>query len=182
MGDWTRLPSGIYSGMGLVTISVSSKFSIFQGQKLATSYASAAWPSANLAIYIPFRVASPVKILTLFWMNGTGTQSNNCDIGIFTADGTKIASSGNTAKSGASAIQSVNPTTQPTIGPGLYYWGISNSGTQNFVRCNVFAGSQLRLMGVSQQASANALPATWTPASMAQQYIPFIGMTARSVL
>jgi hypothetical protein len=59
---------------------------------------STAWPSANLAIFIPIRVPSPVMVCKLA-MGAGATAAGNFDMGIYDRFGNLLVSSGATAKS-----------------------------------------------------------------------------------
>ena len=135
---------------------------------------SAVWPSANLAIFVPIQIGCAVTITVLVWNNGAAV-SGNIDVGIYDAAGTRLVSSGSTAQSGTSVIQQVN-ITDTLIGPGLYYWAMALDNTTGAVfRATAVNAEACRCMGLLQQATAFALPATATFASMAQNYIPILG-------
>lgn len=141
----------------------------------APSYASAVWPSANRAIYYPFRITDTVLVTQLFCGNGT-VAANNIDIGIFNADGRKIVSSGSTAQAGTSTLQLFN-VTDTTLGKGMYYIGMAMDGvTGTTWRDAGFTVKQLQSLGVFQQATAFALPASATFATVASVYLPLMGL------
>ena len=142
--------------------------------------ASAAWPSANRAIYLPFRLASPFLITQLWWWNGVLSGTPNVDVGVFYPQGAKILSTGNTAQSGASTPQAVN-VTDTWLQPGLYYMGmVSASATTAFFRVSVGA-AELRIAHALQEASASPLPSTMTGVGVTSSYCPIFGLASRAV-
>ena len=102
------------------------------------------------------------------------------DLGIYTADGSRIYSTGSTAQSGASAAQFVSPTKVILLSPGRYYLALAcdsvtaNRGGQAATTTTAVAG---RLAGILQQASALPLPATATFAAMSSAFTPYFGIT-----
>lgn len=142
--------------------------------------ASGTWPVASTAFYIPVWLPWPYPVKRVFWYNGTSVTSVNVDFGIYSADGTLIYSTGSTARSGSSSAQYVSPT--PFVLPaGRYYFahscdsttanrgGVTSTSPANVARC--------ALGGLLQEASALPLPATMTPATIANIYIPLVGVT-----
>lgn len=143
--------------------------------------ASAAYPSANLAIYYPFVLRRQIVAAQLFWFNGA-TVSGNVDIGIYSADGARLTPSSSTAQATINTLQVVN-ITDTTIGPGLFRMGIAmnnTTGTLNSIASGLLAF--LSACGVTQQATAFALPATSTIATATFDYLPIFGLTTGSVL
>lgn len=139
--------------------------------------ASAAWPAANQACYIPFKLPWPYVVRRLFWVNGSSVNSN-ADIGIYTSGGAKLYSSGSTAQSGASVPQYVTPASPLLLLPDLYFLGLSFSGTTNKAFMDTAITAILgRFLGMYQQASALPLPATATFASWNSIGRPLCGIT-----
>lgn len=141
---------------------------------------SITWPSANLAKYVPVAIPWPYLVKRVFWINGSSVTSTNMDFGIYTAEGTKIYSTGSTAASGTSATQYVTPATDILLTPGRYYFalasssGSANRGGQGSTSTNVIAE---QLGGMLQEASALPLPATMTPVTVANSAFPLCGVT-----
>jgi hypothetical protein len=142
---------------------------------------SATWPSANRAYYYPFRLAHAYVLTHLFIENGSEV-SGNFDLGIYTVDGRRLASTGSTAQSGVSAPQSV--AVSLTLGPGVFYLAAAFDNTTATVQQTALnAIAALRPAGVFLQASAFPLPATATFANLGtSSFVPMIGATGRSVL
>src|SRR5262245_63973904 len=93
------------------------------------SIASAAWPLANLAIYVPFYVR---ETLTVYEAGiGTGaTAGGNYDIGIYDLAGTRLVSSGTQGRT--ASTWEVAPLTDTELTPGWYYAAMSADSTNNY--------------------------------------------------
>ena len=146
-----------------------------------SAQASATWPSANLALYIPFVLVHPVLVVKL-WIHNGATASGNVDVGIYDEKGTRLTSAGSTAQSGTSALQ-IFDITDIFIGPGLFYMATSHSSTAG-TRFRVALGSTVdnKAGGMLQQASAHPLPATATFATLSNNYVPMFGLSTRVTL
>lgn len=142
--------------------------------------ASAAWPSANRAYFVPFVTNQTTTIMQLFIVNGS-TASGNFDIGIYDDNGTKIVSSGSTAQSGTSVIQAVD-ITDTMIGAGRYYLALSMNGTTGTNQSFSTAAAQNQAMGTFLAASAFALPATVTLAQNTTAFIPNFGLSTVPII
>ena len=142
-----------------------------------TGVGSTAYPSANLAIYIPFTIAKPIVVVKLFSYNGA-TVSGNIDMGIYTADGTRLVSIGSTAQATTSNVQEFD-ISDTLLNAGLYYLAVAKNDTTGtlFAVASGSAVAALATMGIAQQASAFPLPATATFATASQDYTPLIGLT-----
>lgn len=142
--------------------------------------ASTAWVTANQARYVPFRILTPALVLKLMVYNGA-TGSNSTDVGIFTAAGVKLVSSGLTAMSGINGWQ-VFDTTDTWLTPGLYYFGLLNNGTGGtyFAYPSLPAG---QMAGVTSQAvGAALLPTTATFGVLDAAVVPIIGASLRVLI
>lgn len=135
---------------------------------------SGTWPAQNLALYIPFRVESPVTVVKITWTNGA-TVNGNLDVGIYDRYGNLLVNKGSTAQSGTSAIQTAD-ITDTLLNPGNYFMALcSNSATATFQRWSNPSAVYLRGCGVQQEdrgASAPTLATTATFANPANAYLP----------
>ncbi len=138
------------------------------------TFASAAWPSANLAIYVPLLLDAPYPVKRVWWINGA-TASENVDLGLYKASGTREYSTGAVAQAGINALQYV--TADLLIPPGEYYLGLSLSSATATTFSTAFLVTHLRMAGCLQQASAHVLPASMTGAVMTFAYYPLFGLT-----
>lgn len=138
--------------------------------------------SANLAIYFPVIVEAPLLVRKIWTHNGTSV-SGNIDLGIYTAGGAKLYSTGSTAQSGTSAVQSVTLGTPFFLVPDLYYLAIAADNTTATVFGTPHSNEDLRRMGLFTQATAFPLPATATFASNTLAIkAPLVGITNRTVI
>jgi hypothetical protein len=150
------------------------------GTSGALTLASAAWPTANLAYYVPLTLPFSFNARRFFWVNG-GTLGDNVDIGIYSKDGALIYSAGSQAQSGGTINLPFYTTISPdlVLAPGAYYLALAVSGTTaTFQRVNTGV-IQMRAGGSLQQTSAFALPATMTPAVVAtNSFYALFGITS----
>lgn len=140
--------------------------------------ASAAWASANRAVYMPFTLSTSYLVQRLWWANGSAV-AGNVDCGIYTSDGVRLVSTGSTAQAGTSVVQSVS-ITPLLLTPGRYYMGLAASSTSaTFLSDTVFLVPGL--VGLAQEASALPLPAQATfAATTGRLYV--CGITSRTVI
>lgn len=141
----------------------------------------AAWPAANLIIYVQTRIPEACTALRVYWSN-EATINGNCNFGLYSATGTKLWETGSTPHSGAYQTQFVDIADQ-AIDAGLYYMALQQSGTSaKFFRINP-TSLYLQSMGVLQEAAASfALPATATFAKLAYAYLPICGIDLRGTV
>lgn len=152
------------------------------------STSSAVYPSANLAILIPFILAKQFTVVKMFTCNGS-TASGNLDVGIYTNEGGAspvlrlIVSKGSTAQSGTSVVQGLD-IADTILPPGSYYMAIvMNNILGTFFRGTVTTASIATAIGIRFKTSAFPLPATITSPNDAQTtYIPVFGLTGRTVI
>lgn len=134
-----------------------------------------AWPTANLAIYVPVVVKAPAIVKKL-WFSSSGTAAGNYDLGLYTAAGVALLRQGSTAKGGAG--ETVWDCTDTPIGPGLYYMGlVSSTNTDTFGMMAAWAAPIPTALGVLTESSALPLPATATFAvTQSLTKVPLMGM------
>ena len=133
-----------------------------------------AWGTANRAIYMPIRVPRRVIVRELGYASST-TGAGNIDIGLYDQSGTRLISTGSTAKSATAALEAID-VTDTTIGPGLYYIGLNNSTTTDTFISVSTGTEQAAIQGVLIQAvGAVTLPATATwSIDHALEFIPIV--------
>ncbi len=145
--------------------------------------ASAVWPTALLAIFVPLYVQAPITAQQIWWDNGaTITGSTSIECAVYNEAGTtKLITSGVVTHAGVSIPQAVTITGGYYLPRGRYWIGlVCANGTSTFLRfTNAAAVTNLqKLVGTSEQAmGAAALPATITFGTAAQAYIPVMGLT-----
>lgn len=141
--------------------------------------ATGAWTANNDAYFVPFEIWEPITIQFMYIWNVT--PSGNIDLGIYSRDGTKLASTGSTALSGSNTTQGV--ALSLTIGPGKYYMAAAcdtTGYTPAIVTTGLLEVTRARAGGCLKMASAFPLPATATFAAIASAYVPMIGLSRRS--
>lgn len=146
---------------------------------------SAVWPTANLAMFVPFSIRAPYLVRTLWWCNGTSV-AGNVDCGVYTADGTLEFSAGSTAQATVSSQQKVSLGTPYLLLPGSYYMALVLSSTSGHIIRRVPAVTPntwtCSFFGMAQQATALPLPAAATFASPATPYLPMFGIAKATVV
>lgn len=161
--------------------SYSARFGIGASLRMLNqggAVASAAWPAANRAIYVPIALAAPYRVQRVWWINGA-TANGNVDCGIYRATdagGDLLASTGAVAQSGTDVPQYASLAL--LLGPGEYYLGLSLSsgtGTTHRIAASIPVS---RICGMLQQATAHPLPSSITPAVVATAYLPAFGLTS----
>jgi hypothetical protein len=175
--DWPSTPN---LPDPLVTISPLAVCSLAGQAAGSFTIGAVAYPGANTAFFVPFRLSRAVLFKLLFAWNGAAV-SGNIDVGIYSRDGTRLVSSGSTAQAGTSVIQTFD-VTDTLIGPGVFYLAIAmDNGTGQITRF-VPGLAVGRLLGMAQMATAFPLPATATLAVFTTNFAPIIGATTRTVV
>jgi len=149
-----------------------------------TAAVSTAWPTAGLALYIPFYVAAPGLAQGIFWQNGTAV-AGNVECALYDEYGNKIATSGVIAASGTSAPQATAFGSPVMLTTGRYYMALmASSGTQTFLAWSTSAAATNvnRMLGVLEQTGlSSGVPATWTPVTSARSLLPICGVSFTSL-
>lgn len=164
-----------------VVIMSSATYSI-SAEMLASNTAagaSATWPAANRAYIIPFYLPMAATATKMYVYNGSAV-SGNIDLGIYNFVYSRLVSSGSTAQSGTSAIQTVD-ITDTRLDPGTYYMALSIDNTTATTIRLAPALAFARAGAMAEMSSAFALPATFTPAALQTGYVPFMGVSFRTV-
>lgn len=149
---------------------------------------SATWPTANLALYIPFTVSIPITVYQIATYNGSAV-SGTFDVGIYDVTGVRLvswaAANSNTGvtQAGTTTLQLVD-IADTALTPGVYFYAqCVDNITAAFLRWTTgFSAIGLEGFGVQQQAVGSVvLPSTATFANPANAYIPMYSMTLNSV-
>lgn len=172
--DWP----GSFGHPPMVAGGVLSRDSVLQALDVAAS--SIAWPTANTAVFVPFHVYTPTVVKQIGWFNGSAV-SGNVDCGIYDAAGTRLISTGSTAQAGVSTIQTVD-VTDTLLGPGLFYMAFAADNITATVIGIVPTLQRGRVLGLVEMATAFALPATATFATLTGNVVPFACFTTRSLI
>lgn len=150
----------------------------------AGAAASAVWPTANKAIFIPFVISGddrPSRVYSkIILMNGAAV-SGNVDVGVYDANGNKLVSAGSTAQAGTTQPQVFTFASPLQLTPGRYYLGIAlDNGVGTTARLATTL-QVLRAMGVRVRTTSFPLPASvssWTGCDVA--YLPLVSLVEGS--
>jgi hypothetical protein len=142
--------------------------------------ASAVYPTASLAIFVPFRLDQPRTYVKAWWQNGAAV-AGNVDVGIYTLSGstmTRVVASVAEAQATINVLQVAASFASTTIGPGLYYMAMSaTSATAQFQRAAPNAAVATRILGIYQAATSSPLPSTATAVAATNAYVPLFGLS-----
>jgi hypothetical protein len=141
---------------------------------IAIGPTSAVWPTANLAIYMPFYLERPALAQKMAVQ--VAIQSGNCDVGIYDEKGNRLVSMGSTAV--AVAGLQVFDIADTWLKPGTYFMAMCvDNITASFWRISTTSNALGRMFGLQQQAvGAVTLPNPATFAAYAQQYVPALAV------
>lgn len=160
--------------------SISTQSPEALGYFFIASSGVAAFPASNDAIFVPFTIERPALVKRLFSVNGNVT-SGNIDMGIYTSDGGRIVSIGSTAQAGTTTKQFFD-ITDTYLSPGQYYMAVAMNNTTGTLRRFNITVLRQQHFGVLKMATAFALPAAATFATVTAAYIPSIGMELVGIL
>lgn len=177
MSDWPSEPT--QWGTNTVLIGISNDLALASQLRSVVSFsanpASTAWPAANRAILVPFRLPS----LTVIYQAIVGcgaTAAGNFDVGIYDKFGNRIVSGGATAKT--NSTEAVVNLTDTTLGVGTYYMALAADGTNNYMAYAPAQVGLVKAIGVRQASTAYVLPATVTFETAASAFVPVFGLLA----
>lgn len=147
--------------------------------------ASAAWSSANRAMYYPIYLVDPCIVTKLWVLNGA-TASGNIDMGVYlSAAGlptTRLVSIGSTAQTGTNVLQEFDIADTELQGQTLYFIGLAlDNGTGTVFAIASVAGP-IRAAGVVQQAAAFPLPSSATPVVAVSTQLADCGISIRNLV
>lgn len=146
----------------------------------SASMASAAYPAANLALYVPFTLEVPVTVYETWVMTGTLTTSNGTEIGVYDTSGNRLFTTATTVAVASDFVNS-SGMTDYVLDRGTYYLAFGCDGTRTFQAGAQNAGIYQGL-GVMEQTGLTGanLPSTWTPVATTRAYLPLFGLHCRS--
>lgn len=177
MSDWLKVQD-----YNRVVIGPDSSESIgCELVNLGQASASAVYPAADRAIFVPFVVFNPLIAVKLGVRNGTAV-SGNVDVGIYDDQQNRVVSIGSTPQAGTSAVQSFD-IADTTLEPGVYYLALCcDNTTSTFFRLAPVV-TLARAFGVlSQSVGAVTLPNPATFAAAQDAYVPAMFVTTRTVV
>ena len=167
---------------------INTAMNTFGGQTgralTGTTAPSATTWVAKLVQYMPVSLPYPYYLQRFFWLNGSTVASTNVDMGIYTVGGQKLASTGSTGMSGASAIQYAAPTATMILAPGQYYlaWSCDNTTNRANTLTPTMTAATGELQGLLEETTGSfGLPATMTPVAYTRTFgAVFCGITRKA--
>lgn len=126
--------------------------------------ASVSWPANNRAVYAP--VSIPFRFTVARFLVSNGNATGNVDVGIYSAAGVRLLSTGSQARVNATTNDYFAVTDQ-SFPPGHYYLALVCSTTGGAVGASQLQNQyEARMAGLLQEAlGATTLPANMTPVS-----------------
>lgn len=145
-----------------------------------TNVASQAWGTANLCLFVPFRIPFRYPVRKMFWYN-FATVAGNVEAAICSDEYVKLWTTGAVAQAGASQIQYAALTSDALLEPGEYRLMMaSSSTTATFGTAGGSTAANCRMLGVTQFAAASLPVGAITPAATTINRLPFLGLTWRN--
>lgn len=144
------------------------------GMGCSGSLTSATYPSANRAVFYPFRALTSFTVYG-FWMLNGATASGNIDLGIYSLDGTRLTSTGTNAQSGTSTKQEITLGSSVLLGAGMYYMALAMDNATGTVLRRSTSAIMNKMHGLKQSATSFVLPATVTFATYSSASLPIYG-------
>lgn len=139
---------------------------------------AAAWPAANLVIFVPFGVVDSMTVVSMFY--GIGAAAGNVDAGIYDESQKLLVSIGTTVAAGATTLQTLN-ITDTTLARGRYYMAlVADTVTTLTIYRTAPAIGIAQSLGLLEQASVtlplstNASPAVF--AKYTRAFVPLVGI------
>lgn len=180
MSDWPSFPAARGVPEAISTTSDMSVGPLLRTITAGTAVlaASTAWPAANRALFVPFRLTRMwVARLAIVGCGATG--GGNFDAGIYDQWGNLIVASGATGRSASADVAA--ELTDTTLGPGVYYMGLAVDGTNNMVAWAPSTAGACKALGLKEAASSYTLPATVTYATVSSAYVPSLAIYGTSL-
>jgi len=142
--------------------------------------ASAAYPAANRAYYVPFTIQRQATALQMWTYNGA-TASGKVDVGIYDSAGNRLVDIGiATNQAGTTTLQFYN-LTDTVLVPGVYYMAVQkDDAVGTFFRYATSVKTVYGAMGLlAQDVGSFGLPSTATMTEeqgTATGYLPIFGI------
>ena len=136
-----------------------------------SALSSVAWPTASLAILVPFSVPVAGTVYSAIWTNGAAV-SGNVDAGVYNEDGTLLASVGGVAQAGINVNQQAAFTAPTAIPSGSYFFALVLDNITGTIDRYSPGVNVLIAEGVRQAAAAYPLPASVALAAPVNALLP----------
>jgi len=144
-----------------------------------TTPAAAAYPLANLALYIPFSVSQTLTAYEGWVITGT-VAGGNFDIGVYSAAGSRLTSSGATARTASAVVNTTTMTDLVLLPNTRYYMAFAADATSNYMSTTNVAGLN-EAMGILESTTSYVLPTTPTMSRTTRAYVPQFGLNLYTV-
>lgn len=153
----------------------------YECRACAAAPASAVWPTANKAIFVPVVVSRPMLIVQMAVLNGT-VAAGNIDVGIYDESWNRLVSKGATAQSGTSVFQLFD-ITDTYLTPGRYYLGVAKDDGVGTVFQVAPGAPKASMFGVGTAASSYVLPNPAVPLiDVTNDVIPVVYASVEAVI
>ena len=148
----------------------------------STSWASAAWPANNRALYCPIFVPCRFTVARFLVPNGTNA-TGNVDVGLYNNNGARLISTGSTARASTNVVQYIGVTDQ-SFPPGAYYLAlVGSSTTGQYMRTVASSTYDCQVGGyLFEDLGATTLPTNMTPSAFATANAYHWGFTQSDTL
>jgi len=131
-------------------------------------------PGANVAIYLPLIVPDTFPVAGIAIHNGSNLTGNVC-LGIYSEAGTRLATTGTTARATASSLQFIALSVTLTRGRYFLAGVASEAALGTYLRIAPGSVALTRILQVRQETlGSTVLPATMTPVAVATAFVPSI--------
>lgn len=182
----SRQPRVDLPATGQIITTMSENFSLSRTvhASKAASSAGQVWAGTGFPLAMPFWMPRPFSVLQLGWVNGSGTLSDNGDLGVYDSAFSKQISTGSVARSGGSTWQWTDVADTP-LSAGKYFLTYASNGT---TAANISGwaatASTMALLGVKDKASGDfALPSTLASMVDSATFVitPLVGIAYRTL-
>jgi len=160
---------------GISTSNVVKSLDVWGTVFQFASSASAAYPLANLALYVPFSVSEAVTAYE-GWVVTGGTAGGNFDIGIYSAAGARLTSSGSTVR-GTATITNTTAMANLVLVPNTRYYLAFAADSTNTYFASANAAGLHEAMGVLESTTSFVLPTSPTLTRTTRAYVPYFGLS-----
>lgn len=173
---------GASLGRGIAPLRTIDTFSLYgTTASYGTAPTSAAFPTANKIFYSPIRTPCPLVIAQLYAHNGAAV-SGNIEVGLYSADGRRLVTSGSVAQAGTSIAQTFD-IADTLIGEDVFYLAVSLDNTTGTLFRTAYAVGLCQAAGMLTETTVSfGLPAIATWSAIADAYAPRMGVSMAAVL
>lgn len=166
---------------GLAPTRTIDAFGLYGISNSGTAPSSGTFPTANKVFYCPVRTPCPLTVALFYAYNGA-TVSGNIEVGLYSIDGVRLATSGSVAQAGTNGAQ-IFDIADKFVGEGVFYLAVSMDNTTGTLFRTANPALLNAAMGMLVETTVSfGLPAIWSPGTMVDAFMPRIGMAMAVVL